>query len=187
MVSLFPHCWNVTICFLTCLLHFFFFCVPYSYLWGSPFRVRFLRLFHNPIIEVVTFCLCGWSMLGVFLLLAFTHLGHECWDIRWNACAHRLDLSLYSDPKDFQWNGVRTHVNSKGKYLLYWKNFPQRKIEPTMLHQAGHRAQHTTSELFWPSSSCLSLLFTWSIKLLSLLFTWSCLSLLFTWSSRSDM
>ena len=35
----------------------------------------------NPIIEVVTFRLRGWCMLGVFLLLAFTHLGHECEDL----------------------------------------------------------------------------------------------------------
>ena len=37
--------------------------------------------FSNPTKEVVTFHLCGWCMLGVFLLLAFTHLGHECQDI----------------------------------------------------------------------------------------------------------
>ena len=28
---------------------------------------------------------------------------------------HRLDLGLYSHPKEFLGNGVRTHVNSKGK------------------------------------------------------------------------
>ena len=33
----------------------------------------------------------------------------------WNACVHRLDLSLDSHPKKFLGNGVRTHVNSKGK------------------------------------------------------------------------
>ena len=40
-------------------------------------------------------------------------------------------------------NGVRTHVNSKG-------NIPStvRWMEPTTLHQAGQRAQHTTNELF---------------------------------------
>ena len=37
--------------------------------------------FFNPTIEVVTFCLRGWCMLGVVLLLAFTRLGHECQDI----------------------------------------------------------------------------------------------------------
>ena len=31
-------------------------------------------------------------------------------------CVHRLDLDLYSHPKEFWGNGVRTHVNSKGKF-----------------------------------------------------------------------
>ena len=35
-------------------------------------------LFFNPTIVVVTFHLRRWCMLGVFLLLAFTCLGHEC-------------------------------------------------------------------------------------------------------------
>ena len=35
--------------------------------------------------------------------------------VRWSACVRRLDLSLYSHPKEFLGNGVRTHVNSKGK------------------------------------------------------------------------
>ena len=72
----------------------------------------------NPNIEVVTFRLSGWCMLGVFLLPAFTRLGHEHQDLLspcdgMHVC--RLDLGLYSHPKDFSGNGVRTHVNSKGK------------------------------------------------------------------------
>ena len=54
------------------------------YLWGSPFLVRFLRMwpfFFNPTIEVITFRLCGWCMLGVFLLPIFTRLWHECHDL----------------------------------------------------------------------------------------------------------
>ena len=35
----------------------------------------------NPTIEVVTFRLHGWCMLGVFLLPAFTRTGHECQDL----------------------------------------------------------------------------------------------------------
>ena len=31
---------------------------------------------------------------------------------------HRLDLGLYSHPKEFSGNGVKTHVNSKGKIPL---------------------------------------------------------------------
>ena len=34
--------------------------------------------FFNPTIEVVTFRLRGWRMLDVFVVLAFTRLGHEC-------------------------------------------------------------------------------------------------------------
>ena len=33
----------------------------------------------------------------------------------WNACVHRLDLGLYSHPKEFLGNEVRNHFNSKGK------------------------------------------------------------------------
>ena len=58
------------------------FCVPLLDLWGSPFWAIFLRMwpFFNPTIEVVTFCLHGWCTLDVFLLPAFTRLGHECQD-----------------------------------------------------------------------------------------------------------
>ena len=61
--------------------------------------------------------------------------------MRWYACVHRLDLMLHSHPKEFWWNGVRTHVNSKGNNPL---PEAQRRDEPTTLHHAGQRAQHTT-------------------------------------------
>ena len=83
--------------------------------------VRFLHMwpFFNPTIEVVTFCLHGWCMLGLLLLPAFTCLGHEHQDlfesVWWIACVRRLALSLYSHPKEFWGSGVRTHVISKGK------------------------------------------------------------------------
>ena len=57
----------------------------------------------NPTTEVVTFRLHGWCMLGVFLLPAFTCLGHECQDL-WSPCdgTHGCtDLGLYSHPKEF--------------------------------------------------------------------------------------
>ena len=68
--------------------------------------------------EVVTFRLRGWCMLGVFFLPAFTRLGHECQDLLspcdgMHLC--RLDLGLYFHPKEFWGNGVGTHVNSEGK------------------------------------------------------------------------
>ena len=62
---------------------FFFFYFPQLGLWGSSFWVRFLRMwpYLNPAIEVVTFRFRGWCMLGVFLLPAFTRLGHEHQDL----------------------------------------------------------------------------------------------------------
>ena len=68
----------------------------------------------------------------------------------WNACEHRLDLGLYSHPKELWANGVRTHVHSTGKNPLYWKNSPQRSTKRTTLHQAGQRILPTTNDLFWP-------------------------------------
>ena len=62
---------------------FFFFYVPRLYLWGSPFLGEIFAYvcFSNPTIKVVTFCLCGWCVLGVILLPAFTRLGHERQDL----------------------------------------------------------------------------------------------------------
>ena len=37
--------------------------------------------FINPTTQVITFRLHGWCMVGVFLLPAFIHLGHECQDL----------------------------------------------------------------------------------------------------------
>ena len=59
----------------------------------------------DPTIEVVTIHLHGWCMLGVFLLLAFSCLGHECQYLL-SPCnrmhvRHRLDLDLYLDLKVF--------------------------------------------------------------------------------------
>ena len=77
-----------------------------------------------------------------FLLPAFTHLGHECQDLLSscdeNSCAHRLDLGLYSHPKEFWWNGIRTHINSKGKIPSTGR------LEPATLHLAGQRIHLTT-------------------------------------------
>ena len=51
--------------------------------------------------------------------------------VRRNACVHRLDLGLYSYPKGFWGNGVRNHVNSKGKKSLLpeaQRRFDTRKV-----------------------------------------------------------
>ena len=96
--------------------------------------VFFFVCFFYPSNEAVTFRLHGWCMLGVFLLLAFTHLGHECTgsfeSVRWNVCVHRLDLGIYSQPKEFGGKGVRTHVNSKGKIPCNGKILPREGSNP---------------------------------------------------------
>ena len=76
-------------------------------LWGSPFLVKFLHTwpFYNPTRGAVTFCLCGWCMLGVSLLSAFTHLGHKCQDL----------LS----PCD----GIHVCTDYTLVYILIWKSF----------------------------------------------------------------
>ena len=67
--------------------------------------------------------------------------------VRWNACMHRLDLGLYSHPKEFLGSGVRTHVNSKKRSPL---SEAHRRVGPATLHHAGHRANTLPIELFRP-------------------------------------
>ena len=94
---------------------------------------------------------------------------------------HRLDLGLYSHPKEFCffffWEGgggmgVGVGVGMESEPMLIPReksplpeNSPQRKIEPTTLHYAGQQAQHNTNELFrplhqrlkyWYSHGCLA-------------------------------
>ena len=38
--------------------------------------------------------------------------------VRWNACVNRLDIGIYSHPKEFYGNGARTHVNARKKSTL---------------------------------------------------------------------
>ena len=62
--------------------------------------------------------------------------------MQWNACVHRQDLGLYSQPIEFWRNGARNHVNSKGKSPV---PEAQRRFEPAMLYHTGQQVQHTTS------------------------------------------
>ena len=73
--------------------------------------------------------------------------------VRWNACVHRLDLGLNSHPKEFWRNGVRTHVNSKGKMPSTGcaeadgthDSAPRRTAGPTHypLSYSGHQIVHS--------------------------------------------
>ena len=62
--------------------------------------------------------------------------------VQWNACVLRLDLELYSNRKEFWGEWCQNQCQLQGNNPLYKKNSPQRRIEPTTLHQAGQRAQH---------------------------------------------
>ena len=78
--------WVLVTWFNYLITHFFFFFFlrsPAISLGFTTFWVRFLRKwpFFNPTIKVVTFRLHGWCVLGVFLLPAFTRLGHERQDL----------------------------------------------------------------------------------------------------------
>ena len=68
----------------------------------------------NPTIEVVTFCLSGWCMLGVFLLLAFTRLGHEHQDLL-SPC-----------------NGMHVYTDWTSLYSLIQKSFWGMESEPML-------------------------------------------------------
>ena len=70
--------------------------------------------FFNPNIEVVTFRLRGWCMLGVFLLPAFTRLGHECQEL-W---------SLY--------DGMRVCADQTSVYTLIRKSLRGMESEPML-------------------------------------------------------
>ena len=76
-------CWECTTMFKLCLNFFFFFvCIPQLYLWGSPlWDFCICDRFFNPTIKIVTFRLRGWCVLRVFVLPAFTRLGHERQDL----------------------------------------------------------------------------------------------------------
>ena len=83
--------------------------------------------FLNPTIEVVTFRLCGWCMLGVFLLPAFTHLGHECQDLLspCNAMHVCTDYtSVYTLIRKSFWGmELEPTLTPRGKKTLYQKKF----------------------------------------------------------------
>ena len=86
---------------------FFFFCLPNCVSRSHHFGRDCCKcdLFFNPTIEVVTFRLRGWCMLGVFLLTAFTCLGHECQNLL-SPC-----------------NGIHVCTDWTSVHALIWKSF----------------------------------------------------------------
>ena len=55
---------------------------------------------------------------------------------------HRLDFRVYSHPKKFLGNGVRTGIFFTGKFPL---PEAQWRVKPATLHHAGQQAQHTSN------------------------------------------
>ena len=95
---------------------------------------------------------CVFVVQLVGIQLSRSWLSGSFESVWWNACIHKLDLGLYSHPKQFWGNGVRTHVNSKGKIPFTKKNLPRGGSNPqhSTQHQAGQRAQHTTTSYSGP-------------------------------------
>ena len=88
-------------------------------------------------------------VFGTGIHLSRTWMSGSLEFVWWNACVHRLDIGLYSHPKEFG-EYSQNPCKLQGKSPLHGKDFPQRRIEPTTLHQAGQQAQHTTNELVQP-------------------------------------
>ena len=83
-------------------------------------------------------------MLGVFLLLAFTCLGHERQDLLspcdgMHVCTD--DLGLCSHLKEFWGVESEPMLTPREKSPL---SEAQRKVEPAMLGYAGQQTQHFT-------------------------------------------
>ena len=96
------------------------------YLQGSPFLVRFLRMwlffffFFFKSNHRGSHILSLWMVHAGWVFVASIHpsrtwMSGSIESTRLNACVHRLDLSLCSHLKEFWGNGVRNHANSKGK------------------------------------------------------------------------
>ena len=60
---------------------------------------------------------------GIYPSRTWTSRSFE--SMQWNVCVHRLDLGLYSQPKEFWGNEVRSHANFKGKILSTGKILPR--------------------------------------------------------------
>ena len=77
-------------------------------------------------------------------------------------CAHTGSLGLYSHPKEFWGNGVRTHVNfkekipstAKKKFLFRGGPNPRRCIKQDSQSNAPAPKQHTTSHILWIGTTC---------------------------------
>ena len=92
----------------------------------------------------------SWRVHAVCVFVAGVHLSRT-WmsgsseSVRWNACVHRLDLGLYSHPKEFLGNG-EPMLTPKGKIPSTRKILLRGWNSKRCIKQA-QPAQHTTNEL----------------------------------------
>ena len=136
------------------------------YLWGSTIMVRFLCMwlflfFVFPTIEVVTFHLYGWCMLGGFSLPAFTRLGHECQGLlSWHNRMHVFtdDLGLYSHPKVFSGMESEPMLTPRVEKTLYRR--PRGGLNLWSCIMQDSKPNTLPFELLWPPGWALTRYFT---------------------------
>ena len=97
--------WSVKTYMRKWTFYFFLFCVPQLCLWGSPFWVRFVHMWSN---FWGSHIMSSWMENAGCVFVADIDPSRACMSgsfesVRWNACVHRLDLSLYSRLKEFFW------------------------------------------------------------------------------------
>ena len=83
---------------------------------GFTILVRFLRMWPFLSNRWGSHIPSSWMVHAGCVFVASIHwprswMSRSLEPVWWNACEHRLDLGLYSYPKEFFGNGVRTHVN----------------------------------------------------------------------------
>ena len=131
----------------------------------NPTTEVFTTVF-NPTTEVFTFHLHEWCMLGVFLLPAFTHLGHECQDLL-SSCDGMYVCTDYTSVYTLIRKSVQG-MESKAMAAPREKSpLPeaQRRVKPAMLHHAGQWTQHATN---WDHLSQYNPLFIYALIRFSL-------------------
>ena len=81
---------------------------------------------------------CSFVVAGIHAYRTWMSESFE--SVRWNAWMHRLDLCLYSHPKEFLGVESEPMLTSSEKSPLLEAQW---RIKPVTLHHAGQRAQHT--------------------------------------------
>ena len=114
-------------------------------------------VFFYPFIDVITFRLRGWCMLDVFLLPAFTRLGHE-WQDRFSPC----DWMHVCTDQTWVYTLIRKNLGGGGRRGGEESEpmvTPREKSPLPEAQNAGQRAQHTTDWAIRPPNPVLKVVF----------------------------